>query len=52
MAEQIDGGERCQDADEGGESHKLQIVVSRDAIIDLEHEWYRNGGKYRDRGKS
>jgi hypothetical protein len=38
VAKQIDRGERRQDADEGGESDKLQIMGSGDAIIDLEHE--------------
>ena len=38
VAKQVDRGERRQDADEGGECHKLQIMGSRDAIIDLEHE--------------
>ena len=38
MVKQIDRGEGRQDADERGESHEFQIVCSRDAIIDLEHE--------------
>jgi hypothetical protein len=38
VVKQIDRCERGQHADESGESHKFQIMGSRDAIINLEHE--------------
>ncbi len=44
MAEQIDRRERRQYADQGGESHELQIVGGGDAIIDLQHATIPKGG--------
>jgi hypothetical protein len=38
MAEQVDRGQRCQHANNGGETNQLEIMGVSDAIIDFQHE--------------
>jgi hypothetical protein len=43
MAQQVDGGNRCDRADNGCKANETKIVGIGDAVIDREHETHTAG---------